>query len=106
MTLDVTTIIGKYLWWDSLNSRDENVTKSERAMSPAGKEPPPVFAPFMVFRAKVPGGWLVAITSMFFADNRTKGSHGSYYQPEEAPKGTGISFYPDPKQEWDGNSLP
>jgi hypothetical protein len=84
MTLDVTTIIGKYLWWDSLNSRDENVTKSERAMSPAGKEPPPVFAPFMVFRAKVPGGWLVAITSMFFADNRTKGSHGSYYQPEEA----------------------
>jgi hypothetical protein len=36
-------------------------------------------------RAKVPGGWLVAV-----------GIFG----------GGGVTFYPDPKHEWDGRSLP
>ena len=38
-----------------------------------------------IFRAKVPGGWLVQV-----------------YQPD----GCGITFYPDPEHEWDGGSLP
>ncbi|MDV3353448.1 hypothetical protein D0962_13125 [Leptolyngbyaceae cyanobacterium CCMR0082] len=38
------------------------------------------------WRAKVPGGWLVAI--------RCGGGEGS-----------GITFYPDPNHEWDGGSL-
>lgn len=39
---------------------------------------------FNVFRAKVPGGWLVAIQ---FHD------------------GEGLTFYPDPNHEWNGESL-
>ncbi|MBT9317220.1 hypothetical protein [Leptothoe spongobia] len=40
-----------------------------------------------LWRAKVPGGWLVA--------SRCGGGEGS-----------GITFYPDPKHEWNGGSLP
>ncbi len=36
-------------------------------------------------RAKVPGGWLVAISLTY---------------------GAGVTFYPDPDHLWDGNSLP
>ena len=36
-----------------------------------------------VYRAKVPGGWLVVV-----ADNAT-----------------GLTFYPDPEHHWDGGSL-
>ena len=39
-----------------------------------------------VYRAKVPGGWLVAIGN--------------------ATKGGGLIFYPDPNHTWNGNSLP
>lgn len=39
-----------------------------------------------IWRAKVPGGWLVAV--------RSGGS-----------KGGGVTFYPDPKHQWDGGSL-
>jgi hypothetical protein len=37
------------------------------------------------FRAKVPGGWLVLI---------------------EQTDASGIAFYPDPRHEWNGGSLP
>lgn len=39
-----------------------------------------------VYRAKVPGGWLIL----------TSGGQGF----------SGLTFYPDPKHEWDGGSLP
>ena len=38
-----------------------------------------------MYRAKVPGGWIVAWYSINLG---------------------GAMFYPDPKHEWDGNSLP
>ena len=38
------------------------------------------------FRGKVPGGWLIVTSS----------SEGL----------SGVTFYPDPKHEWDGGSLP
>jgi hypothetical protein len=38
-----------------------------------------------VYRAKVPGGWLVRIMQC---------------------DGSGLTFYPDPEHEWDGSSLP
>ena len=38
-----------------------------------------------VYRAKVPGGWLVLFKGF---DN------------------AGLTFYPDPNHAWDGNSLP
>lgn len=37
-----------------------------------------------VYRAKVPGGWLVAVM------------HNT----------SGLTFYPDPQHRWDGTSLP
>ncbi len=37
-----------------------------------------------VYRAKVPGGWLVSISGY---------------------EGEGLTFYPDPSHEWDGSSL-
>lgn len=37
---------------------------------------------WLVLRAKVPGGWLVLV------------------------EGKGLTFYPDPNHEWDGNTLP
>lgn len=40
---------------------------------------------FSVFRAKVPGGWLVAV---------------------DAGSGCALTFYPDPSHEWDGRSIP
>ena len=40
------------------------------------------------YRAKVPGGWFVAVMSPF--------SNG----------GAGVAFYPDPSHQWDGGSLP
>jgi hypothetical protein len=40
---------------------------------------------FSVWRAKVPGGWLIAMRS----------SHGS-----------SLTFYPDPDHAWDGQSVP
>jgi hypothetical protein len=36
-----------------------------------------------LWRAKVPGGWLIMLFTI-----------------------QGVTFYPDPKHEWDGNSLP
>lgn len=39
-----------------------------------------------LYRARVPGGWLVA----------TSGGQGL----------SGVTFYPDPRHEWDGGSLP
>lgn len=39
-----------------------------------------------LYRAKVPGGWLLA----------TSGGQGL----------SGVTFYPDPRHEWDGGSLP
>ncbi|MEO1094288.1 MAG: hypothetical protein AAFX01_05255 [Cyanobacteria bacterium J06638_28] len=39
------------------------------------------------WRAKVPGGWIVAI--------RCGGGEGG-----------GVTFYPDPYHQWDGGSLP
>lgn len=39
----------------------------------------------VVYRAKVPGGWLVFV----YQDNSS-----------------GLTFYPDPQHLWDGNSLP
>ena len=45
-----------------------------------------------VSRAKVPGGWLVAVEV-----NRTAERGG--------PETTAITFYPDPKHEWDVVSL-
>lgn len=39
----------------------------------------------VLYRAKVPGGWLVVV-----------GIYGS---------GGGITFYPDPQHEWDGSSM-
>ncbi|MEM9511073.1 MAG: hypothetical protein AAF978_00060 [Cyanobacteria bacterium P01_E01_bin.48] len=39
------------------------------------------------WRAKVPGGWLVAV--------RCGGGEGA-----------GVTFYPDPEHQWDGSSLP
>jgi len=41
--------------------------------------------PWGVVRAKVPGGWLIGL--------RASGAGG-------------VTFYPDPKHEWDGSSLP
>lgn len=38
-----------------------------------------------IYRAKVPGGWLVRMSG---------------YEAE------GLTFYPDPDHEWDGSSLP
>lgn len=43
-----------------------------------------------IWRARVPGGWFIA-----WREN--------YYDVETA---NGLTFYPDPKHEWDGNSLP
>ncbi|WP_071789104.1 hypothetical protein [Leptolyngbya sp. Heron Island J] len=40
-----------------------------------------------VWRAKVPGGWIIAI--------RCGGSEGG-----------GVTFYPDPHHQWDGGTLP
>jgi hypothetical protein len=40
---------------------------------------------FAAYRAKVPGGWLIAVTS-------TEGT-------------SGVSFYPDPRHEWNGGTL-
>jgi len=41
-------------------------------------------------RAKVPGGWLIYV----FQENSVESyAHG------------GLTFYPDPKHEWDGGSL-
>ena len=40
-----------------------------------------------VMRSKVPGGWLIAVYS---------GCSGS----------NSVTFMPDPRHEWDGNSLP
>ena len=40
-----------------------------------------------VIRAKVPGGWLVCI------------------MPRQIVDGWGLTFYPDPKHEWDGSSV-
>ena len=37
------------------------------------------------FRAKVPGGWLVVVSSTVEG---------------------GLTFYPDPRHDWDGSSLP
>ena len=39
----------------------------------------------MVYRAKVPGGWLVVVAG-------TEGMGG-------------VTFYPDPRHEWDGGTL-
>ncbi len=41
-----------------------------------------------IYRAKVPGGWLVAIQLMLGASG-----------------GEGITFYPGPNHKWDGSSL-
>lgn len=40
--------------------------------------------PARVSRAKIPGGWLLIVTSN---------------------SGGGLTFYPDPQHKWDGNSL-
>jgi len=43
-----------------------------------------------LWRAKIPGGWLVA---------------WKVYEGGSS-LGGGITFYPDPNHKWDGNSLP
>jgi len=48
-------------------------------------------------RAKVPGGWLVRFYYHEydgFSEERTVYGYG------------GMTFYPDPEHQWDGNSLP
>jgi len=47
-----------------------------------------------VERARVPGGWLVM----------AYGWTEDYGHPTSCP--LGLTFYPDPDHEWDGNSLP
>lgn len=44
-----------------------------------------VFHSAQSFRAKVPGGWFVSV---------------------QAHTGVGVTFYPDPEHQWDGNTLP
>jgi hypothetical protein len=44
-------------------------------------------------RAKVPGGWLIFV---FGYDWHQGNSYGF----------GGLTFYPDPEHDWDGNSLP
>ncbi|MBI1757195.1 MAG: hypothetical protein HYR64_08835 [Fimbriimonas ginsengisoli] len=51
-------------------------------------DPKHEFAHGMVYRAKVPGGWL--ITVFWFIGN---------------PGGPAICFYPDPEHTWDGGTL-
>lgn len=46
----------------------------------------------LVYRSKVPGGWLV-----FMVDNGSDGDAGWGYG--------GATFYPDPEHKWDGGSL-
>ncbi len=46
---------------------------------------------FAVKRAKIPGGWLVWVSEA---------------PPMTSPTAGGLTFIPDPKHEWDGNSLP
>ena len=55
--------------------------------------------PGKVFRAKVPGGWLVLWVSHQGIDVL----HPTAESPREEH---GFTFYPDPKHEWDGGSLP
>jgi hypothetical protein len=55
--------------------------------------------PGKVFRAKVPGGWFVLWVSHQGIDVR----HPMNESPAEEH---GFTFYPDPKHEWDGGSLP
>jgi hypothetical protein len=69
--------------------------EAQAGQAPAAREPGPaaspapphtlkfehlVAGPYSVARAKVPGGWLVAL-------------------------GTGVTFYPDPEHSWDGQSI-
>ena len=56
--------------WEQLVSRNKNNTLFTSV--------PPT-----IFRAKVPGGWLIATASEY-----------------------SVTFLPDPNHEWDGNSLP
>jgi len=44
-----------------------------------------------LYRTKVPGGWLVQVQNYV----SSMGSHIG-----------GLTFYPDPQHEWDGNSMP
>jgi hypothetical protein len=55
--------------------------------------------PGKIFRAKVPGGWFVLWVSHQGIDVR----HPMDESPAEEH---GLTFYPDPKHEWDGGSLP
>jgi hypothetical protein len=55
--------------------------------------------PGKIFRAKVPGGWFVLWVSRQGID--------VLHPMEESPgEEHGLTFYPDPKHEWDGGSLP
>lgn len=42
------------------------------------------------YRAKVPGGWLIQIQR---------------YTADHSAHTGGLTFYPDPNHEWDGNSI-
>lgn len=50
---------------------------------------------FTMQRAKVPGGWLVYVFG-----------HGYSYRSRSIWGHGGLTFYPDPEHQWDGNSLP
>jgi hypothetical protein len=55
--------------------------------------------PGRIFRAKVPGGWFVLWVSR-------QGIDVLHPTVESASEEHGFTFYPDPKHEWDGGSLP
>ena len=70
-------------------SIEDNVVTLKWEQIRTESDPPKLFGVlvnFYVYRAKVPGGWLVATFAIGTQDQS-------------------ITFYPDPNHEWDGNSL-
>ena len=76
------------------NEHDAGRAGQRRLRHPRGRVRAPVWESLTVEsvtgvvaaqRAKVPGGWLVAVSLTC---------------------GAGVTFYPDPEHRWDGSSLP
>jgi hypothetical protein len=74
--------------WERIDSKSTALTTPEERGQMGGL-PTRELEVEQMNRAKLPGGWLIYVRDH-------AGTHG----------GVGVVFYPDPKHEWDGNSLP